>query len=148
LQIPAETGLYAQHLGDDQNCKRIAEAHEQADEDMRHRRRNGNPEHQETLACTQGSRNVVIGAVHASDTRPGENRDRKAGGERNEKDAGAKAGREHEEGDGQPGCRRQRSNEPQNRVDPITGEPRPSDRHPGHEPGRCTEKIAGREQTS
>src|SRR5438874_12813586 len=50
LQIPAETRLYAQHLGDDQNRKRIAEAHEQADKDMRHCCRNCDLEHQKALA--------------------------------------------------------------------------------------------------
>ncbi|MGY4446979.1 hypothetical protein ACVWZR_001639 [Bradyrhizobium sp. i1.3.1] len=36
---------------------------------------------------------------------------------------------------------------PQNWVDPITGEPRPADRHAGYEPHRRTEKVTGREQT-
>ena len=47
LQIPAEPGLDADHLGDDQHGKRCAEAHEQADENMRQRRGNGDLEHQE-----------------------------------------------------------------------------------------------------
>src|SRR6267378_559713 len=76
------------------------------------------------------------------------NRDRKPGGERNQENAGAEARRKYEKCERQPGRRRQRPDEPQNRVDPITGEPRPADRHASHEPDRRTEKITGREQTS
>src|SRR6516225_838501 len=56
--------------------------------------------------------------VYAGDTRPGEHRDREPGSERNQEYAGAIAGRENEESKRQPSCRRQRSDEPQDRMDP------------------------------
>ena len=102
---------------------------------------------EETLARAQCPRNIVIGAVDAGDTRPGEHRDREPGGERNQENAGAEAGREDEKGEGQPSRCRQRPDEPQNRVNPITGEARPSDRHAGNESGRRAEKITCRQQT-
>ena len=43
LQIPAEAGFHAQHLGDDQHGEGRAQAHEQADEDVRQRGREWPP---------------------------------------------------------------------------------------------------------
>ena len=58
-------GFHAQHLGDDQDGERIAETHKEPDEYMRHRRRNGDLENEETSACTQRTRDVVVATVHA-----------------------------------------------------------------------------------
>src|SRR5271169_6300811 len=110
---------------------------------MWHCRWNGNLEHEKALACPQCPRNIVIGAVYACDTRPGEHGDREPGSERNQEYACAKAGRENEERQRQPSCRGQRSDEPQDRMDPIICDPRPADCHSCHEPYCGTEKIAG-----
>ena len=50
LQVPAEAGLDADHLGHDQHGEGRAEPHEQADEDVRQRGGDRDLEHQEATA--------------------------------------------------------------------------------------------------
>ena len=94
LQVPAEPGLDADHLGHDQHGERRAQPHEQADEHVRQRGRNGDLQHQERRLGAERARHVVIGVADARHARPGEHRDGKAGRQRDQERAGAPARRE------------------------------------------------------
>ncbi len=48
LQVPAETRLHAEQFGDDEHRDRSAEPHEEADEHMRQRGRDGDAQHQKS----------------------------------------------------------------------------------------------------
>ena len=66
----------------------------------------------------------------------------KAGRQRDQERAGAPARRKGEEGDRQPGRRRQRADEPQHRMHPVADAARPADRDAGQEADRGADDVA------
>ena len=90
--IPAEAGFHADGFGDDEREERRAQAHEQADEDVRHRGGNGDAEDEIRPARAERARDIEVGGARVGNAGGGQHRDRKPDGERDQADGGERAG--------------------------------------------------------